>query len=310
MGCAKFSGLGAAPLIVAEHGEKYALVDGQHRLETLRYLLNTDFDRTQTVSVPVLVIQLASVCEYDDVFVAVNKNKPVRLYKNVYEWKTVLKHLEQYFYQHFRPYLKTTDTPVVPHLNVDKLMQYIDEGDYIRRMGLGYEEFVNEIEALNACYRMHWRSLISRKYLPNVETWAHKCEQKNRSRPLYLGMYRKFEWIDRILLHVTQPDVHPSYDKMKHVPVNYRGRIGSSLRRNVWKKRHPEKFVGACYVCSKPIEYHEFECGHVVAVFEGGTTTVGNLEPICKMCNADMGIEHLDTFKARLLTEGGEWTNV
>lgn len=285
-------------VIVAEYNGKYALVDGQHRLETIRYLLDTDFECASTICVPVLVVQLKTVSEYDDLFVAVNKNKPVRLYKNVQEWKSIGKYLERYFYQHYRVYLKSTEHPQVPHLNVDGLLKYIDDGDYIRKMGLGYEELINEIEALNTCYRLHWKDLLhTTKYLPNVQSWAEKCEHKNPHRPLYLGMFRKFEWVDRILLRVTKPTQFPSYLTMKHVPVNYRGKIYKPVRRSVWNKRNNGNINGFCYVCKKGIHYDDFECGHVVSVFAGGASTVDNLEPICRMCNSDMGIEQLDTFK-------------
>ena len=285
-------------VIVAEHNGKYALVDGQHRLEAIRYLLQIDFEMAAMVKVPVLVVQLNSVSEYDDLFVAVNKNKPVRLYKNVHEWKNIGKYLEQYFYQHYRAYLKPTEHPQVPHLNVDSLMKYIDDGDYIRKMGLGYEELINEIEALNTCYRLHWKELLhTTKYLPNAHSWADKCEHKNPAPPLYLGMFRKFEWVDRIVLRVTNPVQFPSYITMKHVPVNYRGKIYKPLRRKVWNKRNHGRIDGRCFVCKKCVHYDDFECGHVVSVFAGGASTLDNLEPICRMCNSDMGIENLETFK-------------
>ena len=264
-----------------------------------------DFDYASSIVVPVLVVQLSRVSEYDDVFVAVNKNKPVRLYKNVQEWKTIGKYLEQYFYQHYRVYLKSTEHPQVPHLNVDGLMKYIDEGDYIRKMAIGYEELINEIEALNTCYRLHWKELLhTPRYLPNASMWAEKCEQKNPHRPLYLGMFRKFEWVDRILLKVTNPSQFNSYLTMKHVPVNYRGKIYKPVRRSVWKKRNSNNIAGNCYVCQKGIHYDDFECGHIVSVFAGGASSVDNLEPICRMCNSDMGIEHLETFKKMFSANG------
>lgn len=285
-------------IIVAEYNGKYALVDGQHRLETIRYLLNVDFECASTIVVPVLLVQLNNVSEYDELFVAVNKNKPVRLYKNVHEWKNIGKYLEQYFIQHYRLYFKSTEHPQVPHLNIDALMKYIDEGDYIRKMGLGYEELINEIEELNTCYRLHWKELLyTPKYLANAVMWAEKCEQKNPQRPLYLGMFRKFEWVDRILLKTTQPTQFPSYLTMKHVPVNYRGKIYKPVRRSVWEKRNDKNLSGHCYVCQKSIHYDDFECGHIVSVFAGGASSADNLEPICRMCNSDMGIEHLETFK-------------
>ena len=35
----------------------------------------------------------------------------------------------------------------------------------------------------------------------------------------------------------------------------------------------------------------------VPALLNGGDTTLANLEPICKMCNNDMGIDDLEEFK-------------
>lgn len=292
-------------MVVAEHNNKYALVDGQHRLETIRYLLDVDSDNVCSISVPVLVVQLSCVSEYDELFVAVNKNKPVRLYKNVHEWKTIGKYLEQYFNQHYSMYIKTTEHPNVPHLNVDSLMKYIDDGDYIRKMAIGYEELIKEIEELNNCYRLHWKELLqTTRYLPNVAMWAEKCEKKNPQRPLYLGMFRKFEWVDRILLKLSNPSQFQSYLMMKHVPVNYRGKINKKLRRIVWRKRNNDTLTGNCYVCQKNLQYEEFECGHVVSVFAGGVSSVDNLEPICRMCNSDMGIEHLETFKTTFFENG------
>ena len=65
----------------------------------------------------------------------------------------------------------------------------------------------------------------------------------------------------------------------------------------VWLKRNANAIEGKCYVCSGAISYDTFECGHITAAFKGGGTTLANLEPICKMCNNDMGIDDLEEFK-------------
>jgi hypothetical protein len=317
--------------VLAQCDGRYALVDGQHRLEALRYLLRTDAARASGAIVPVLVVDLEAPEEYDRVFEAVNQSKPVRLYRHVGGWKTVLKRLEQHFTTWYRPYLKRTRAPLVPHLNLDRLLEYMDEGDYVRRVAIDADAWIREVEALNACYRLHWRDLIKRAHMPRVEAWARKCEEKAPTRPLYLGLFRQFEWVDRIAQRVAlvrqqaqaqasahtpaQASAHtpaqasaPSYEQMVHVPIGVRVRVGKSLRRNVWIKRHPtEPLRGACYVCARPIEYDEFECGHVVSVFAGGPTTLANLEPVCKGCNQEMGVEHLEAYKRRTLAEGGEW---
>lgn len=297
-------------VVVAVYDGKHALVDGQHRLEVLRYLLVVNPTHAAHVRVPVLVVQLRSVNEYDDIFVEVNKNKPVRLYHNVQDWKTVLKHVEDHFQNHYRAYLRTTNHPQVPHVNLDSLLRYLDEGNYVQRLGLGFEALKTEMETLNTFYRCHWREAIPRKYITNVATWVDKCEDKQPHRPLYLGMYRQFEWVDRILHKVTHNREHPDhpidYATMTHAPIQYRPRISRTLRRRVWHKRHTSLDNGVCYTCARALDYDAFDCGHVTAVFYGGKTCVDNLEPVCHACNVDMGVENLEVFRERLQGGGEE----
>ena len=36
-------------------------------------------------------------------------------------------------------------------------------------------------------------------------------------------------------------------------------------------------------------EIKNWECGHIISEFHGGTTEPDNLRPICKNCNSSMG---------------------
>lgn len=291
-GCYSFP----TPFYLARMDDRYALIDGQHRLEAVRRLRYTDQASTDKLLLPVSVFDLRCVEEYDDLFVAINKNKPVRLYSNMQDWKSVLKHLEKFFQTHFRAYLKQTNSPMRPHFNLDNLLQYMDENSLVRKIGLGYEQLVNEIEELNQCYGNHWRELLQRtRYIPNVESHVDKCQSKSACRPFYLGIFQQFEWIDRIAIKVNTPGL--TYMKMKHMPKSYRIRVPKPLRKAVWLKRNDNTLDGTCYVCSQKVAYDSFECGHVTAAFKGGDTTLANLEPICKMCNNDMGIDDLEEFK-------------
>ena len=47
------------------------------------------------------------------------------------------------------------------------------------------------------------------------------------------------------------------------------------------------------------IKMNSFHCGHVLAVVNGGKTSVDNLRPICAACNLSMGTENLEDFKTR-----------
>ena len=53
-----------------------------------------------------------------------------------------------------------------------------------------------------------------------------------------------------------------------------------------------------CLCCGvNEIKMSSFHCGHVLAVVNGGTTTVDNLRPICAACNLSMGTTNFDDFK-------------
>ena len=55
-----------------------------------------------------------------------------------------------------------------------------------------------------------------------------------------------------------------------------------------------------CMCCGiNEIKMNSFHCGHIMAVVNGGKTTVDNLRPICAACNLSMGAENMVDFKTR-----------
>ena len=75
------------------------------------------------------------------------------------------------------------------------------------------------------------------------------------------------------------------------------------MRDVVWEEYiGDEKLKGLCYVCGKSeIKATNFECAHVISVYNGGEDTLENLRPACSTCNLSMGTEDLEEFKASLL---------
>lgn len=55
-----------------------------------------------------------------------------------------------------------------------------------------------------------------------------------------------------------------------------------------------EAGLGTCFVCqTKTISKGEFDCSHIIAEANNGSTTNGNLIPLCGMCNRSMGKTNL-----------------
>ena len=74
--------------------------------------------------------------------------------------------------------------------------------------------------------------------------------------------------------------------------------IPKALKNEVWDNCiGREKGVGNCYCCNKEIDSKHFECGHIIAVSNGGNNTLQNLKPVCSLCNKSMGSKNLEEFK-------------
>jgi len=73
--------------------------------------------------------------------------------------------------------------------------------------------------------------------------------------------------------------------------------IPKTIKELVWEKYMGSKQEGKCYCCKiRTISVFDFEAGHVISKKNGGPTTVENLRPICKSCNASMGDKNLEEF--------------
>jgi hypothetical protein len=92
----------------------------------------------------------------------------------------------------------------------------------------------------------------------------------------------------------SDPQVVPE-DKIK---VKYfRKGIPKSVKRDVWEKYIGDVTKADCPCCKiRTIHILSFDCGHVVAVKNGGDNSIYNLRPICKDCNGAMRTRNMEEF--------------
>ena len=88
-------------------------------------------------------------------------------------------------------------------------------------------------------------------------------------------------------------------EKPKKVDCVKRKNISKIIKNKVWNLHiGKDKGIGKCYVCEDTeIDSKHFECGHVLAVKDGGTNHITNLRPICSECNKCMGTMNLEDYK-------------
>jgi len=95
---------------------------------------------------------------------------------------------------------------------------------------------------------------------------------------------------------------HPPKKENQHINIDERKQIPKKIREMVWKT-----YVGldtaavVCWCCkSTMINYFDYSCGHILAKSRGGRATVGNLRPICSLCNSSMGVCDMLEFQETL----------
>jgi hypothetical protein len=259
-------------------GAEY-LIDGQHRITAFK-ILQQDFpERKIILSVDYLYVEgNDDNTIIEELYDLVNKCSPNPIsVLGVCKYK-IIKGIQKYFSDNFKDYLKTTANPQRPHINLDKLCDYIINNNVIDKLGIhNVEELIIKIKELNKYYSTLSPQQFKKFGVKTPESLISKID--GYSNRLYLGFYNKFEWVDRIA-------DNRQYNELNHISYDYRPKITLELRKKVWNN---DLMKGKCFCCQEIIEYTDFECGHVIPVSLGGLTNLENLRPICHKCNKDMG---------------------
>ena len=287
------------PIVIAEFRKERYVIDGQHRLECAARLRKDG----SKVDLTAAVIEVESLTELEEKYEALNKNKPLSN-GPLWEWKNFLKPIEKHFRKRYGPYIKGTQAPQAPHFNADQLCDYLTTYKIGRKLQYDPAKFVGASETLNTYYCNTYQVSVEPFFRNNVSRQIrkafHKKTKNGKSTPTcLLGVYRRFEWVIRVLHHL---ETDTPFQNMDHFPLERCcKKIDQQLRKRVWT-RHFQSTEGVCFVsaCHTPIDSFSFVCGHVVSRFRGGQTVLTNLRPICSACNGDMGAENLNEYSERM----------
>ena len=270
------------------------LLNGQHRYAVLQRVQL----KYPNISVQVKIKQTNTEEEMNHYFRIVNDSKQSIIVKNS-NHQVILNSFRRHLTQNYQDFLVKSKKPHKPNINLDNLMEKIDEINLIERLNITEPNtLITMVEKINNYYRsIQYEDCIWKAWkIPDVTTLLEKTRNRSLMKPLFLGIYPQFEWLERIIKHQTEGI---AYECMPHYWKTYKTRKISQKRRSqVWRK-HNQGMDGSCFVCSQNINYENFECGHVTAVFWGGNSLPTNLEPICGSCNKDMGVENLYEYKNR-----------
>jgi hypothetical protein len=278
------------PIIIGKLDTLYYILDGQHRTESIKYLNETNLYGDFEVFVS--IENFDNEEELVNAYVAINKNTPVDLPENITDWTHFSSDIADFMATYFKQNIRnTTKYPNSPYFNISTFSEYLNKYDVAKRVNKNYKLFIAETINLNNFYKQTYKQTIIPKFKSNVGKHIEKTKSINNKNPCFLSLYKKFEWVEKVINKITTGD---NYATMNHVDSSgCHPKIGQRLKMEVWKRRFTTFDNNSCPICQNIISWETFHCGHITSKFYNGPTVVSNLEPICQKCNLDMGIENL-----------------
>jgi 5-methylcytosine-specific restriction endonuclease McrA len=286
------------------NGEIYIL-DGQHRIKAYVELLTQGYP-VADMAIPVVVYNVANKEELLEYYQRINKHMPIHPIEVENSWEYWGKTFCDLMTTNFACYLKTGGEAKVcrcPHISMYDLKTHMASRNIDKKLaGHGYTviDLWGVVLGINSYIKDNVRKNI--QFSLQSKKRMEECEQKaakNNCNVCYLGVWRRFEWLD-IALHMLENGRRTGEINLSDF-TEVRPKIPVSVREQVWKKVNTNiSDAGQCYTCNSVLRYPDMECGHIVAHALGGASSYDNLMPVCKSCNRDMGIMNLYEYRGMM----------
>lgn len=281
-------------IVVTEYKDsEWNLIDGQHRYMAMKKLQDED-----GIDVQILInlIKISDFEEQDELFRKINQSTPVLLPPRTTKYNK-FKNIAQEMANIFPHAFSSSDNPKRPHLNVQKVSEHL---------GLNYKFpehsenlLIEKIKLLNVQYQNKGNDFFlypgdTRDKIAELRELCMKKKDK-----CLLGLFKNYEWIQQLNTssQIVEPQIPTKISPFK----NFRKSLSKKLRTLVW-----DTYIGKltrqgnCYSCNYTIDLTNFDCGHIIAVKNGGEDTIDNLRPICRECNLSCSSKNLNEFKTSL----------
>lgn len=257
-------------IILAKTKKTTWIIDGMHRLEVYRRVLNElkiDF------SVHCHEIWVDTEDDAHALFNKVNDTRPLPHMPtgvSVNIVKCVVEHFAAAYPKIFSN--SKSGKCHRPHIHFNGFQEALARA-LIRHPNLNDTDVIIHISDFNA---------KSESVIPSYDFKKFDSDVKTKGG-FYLGIIPNYTWLDMIFNNKTLPS------KRYTIPL--------SIRKKVWEIDHGSACEGPCYLCNSLIHILAFHCGHDVAVSKGGETSIENMHAICSMCNSSMGTRTMDEMK-------------
>jgi 5-methylcytosine-specific restriction endonuclease McrA len=280
----------------AEFENRMYVLDGQHRIEAFRILRDQRGVSLDDV-VPVVSYLVSTEVELQEYYSRINNHTPISPLELENSWMNQGKQFFAWFTKKYSDYVKKQKGGSrCPNISLHETMEYFNTHKVFERATANGDlgALIKATESIND-YLVHtYTGVCEHPLQDGISSRVRKCLEKTAETKCVLGIWRKCEWIE-IAIHMMRTG-HAANEVRYADFLENRPKIPRRVRMAVWHNRHENTTVGHCFVCQNELLYDDMECGHIVAHAQGGDCCDTNLEPVCRICNRDMGVMNMNDY--------------
>jgi len=281
-------------LTVVRLDNQLFIVDGLHRFSAIKriYLHKPDY------KICINVITATNLMSIENIFCLLNKSEPVPDYiiktTNDITKRHILNDFLLKFKKEYRCYISKSKYPKRPNINIDNILDNILESTACKRYQSGKSLF-------------NYFQYVNINNIKDIHTSAYNlCMEKAEKyscKPLFLSndidniWLNNEDWMDEYDGSIMYDSSDEADNDICEKPAKRKkGSIPKNIRFIVWKKLNGKSTDGICPCCNNNIDINNYECGHIVSRYNGGSDFVSNLLPICSTCNKSMGVQNMNEY--------------
>lgn len=293
-----FNFLGTINIHCCKETNKNYLLDGQHRYNAIRKLVNEFNYKDFKVAVEVVLVET-----YDELktnYALINKNTELPEFPDNID-KNIPEEVASYFFDLYPEIFKTTSRkPKKPYIHKNDFQEAI--GFLISKIKEKLNIIIDAKDVITIIANKNknmqdWTVESYNKSIRKMKHWD-KYKKISDNNKFYLGMYTTtkedyvFQWIIDIIQEYTGHKIK------KNIRRSKKKKIPNQKRSQVWEYWLGPYKKGICFCCreNKLDNMTSWECGHIISSKDGGLENVNNLRPVCSSCNKSMSSQNMRLF--------------
>jgi len=190
--------------------------------------------------------------------------------------------------------------PLVSFMVSDEECYSITQANYasLQRYSISYSSLLSLIKLMKSCNSSNSSEYVFVNKTEVKIITMKDAKTKSFRDDVYFVASNKKELID-LYISISPPKISPSPNEIiTNTPHQGQKRknLPKPIRHKVWINQFKNSLVGKCVCCDRDITYDNWDCGHIIAVANGGEDKISNMLPTCRRCNLDMGIMDMNDY--------------